>query len=236
MINESLEKSKKQPIELRNIKWYERNEFSHEEWYRGMVREDALQRTCNNEMRGNYTDNFKCHFLHHFDPYLKLCPFKLEVKLDKPYRIILHDMLTEEEIQHILNLSIPNLSRTRRHSPSNDGSKSEYRYGDKKYIIHKAVQHWFADVLYDRNDVQYRSVAEEGPTNTYFDDLRLDYAVGYQNYTVVDKVILKVTRRLELASQMNILSRFSSTSYQVSKVWLKQTANMTEDFSLKALV
>ena len=94
-------------------------------WYRGMVREDALQRTCNNEIRGNYSDNFKCHFLHHFNPYLKLCPFKLEVKLDKPYRIILHDMLTEEEIQHILNLSIPNLSRTRRHSPSNDGSKSE---------------------------------------------------------------------------------------------------------------
>ena len=76
LINESLEKSKKQPMELRNIKWYQRNEFSHEEWYRGMVREDALQRTCNNEMRGNYTDNFKCYFLHHFDPYLKMFPFK----------------------------------------------------------------------------------------------------------------------------------------------------------------
>ena len=180
-----------------------------------MVREDALQRTCNRELRGNYTDNFKCHFLHHFNPYLKLGPFKLEVKLDKPYRTILHDMLTEKEIQHMIDISVPNLSRTRGHSASNEGSRSEFRYGAKKYIIHKTVQHWFSDVLYDGSKVRYTSVAEEGPTNTYFDDLRLDYIEGYDKYEVIDPVMFKLTKKLEMASQMDIMGKFSSTSYQV---------------------
>ena len=215
IIDDNLKKIKKQPKELKNVKWFERNEFATEEWFRGMVREDALQRTCNRELRGNYTDNFKCHFLHHFNPYLKLGPFKLEVKLDKPYRTILHDMLTEKEIQHMIDISVPNLSRTRGHSASNEGSRSEFRYGDKKYIIHKTVQHWFSDVLYDGSKVRYTSVAEEGPTNTYFDDLRLDYIEGYDKYEVIDPVMFKLTKKLEMASQMDIMGKFSSTSYQV---------------------
>ena len=72
---------------------------------RGMVREEALSRICNKVLRGNWTDHYKCHFLHHFDPFLKLGPFKLEIKLDLPYRAVLHDILNDEEIQHMIDLS-----------------------------------------------------------------------------------------------------------------------------------
>jgi len=41
----------------------------------------------------------KCGYLHHFDPYLRLGPFKVEVYLRSPYLSVLHDLLTEEEIQ-----------------------------------------------------------------------------------------------------------------------------------------
>ena len=36
--------------------------------------------------------------------------------MDKPYRTILHDIMSDEEIKHIINISKPNLSRTRYHT------------------------------------------------------------------------------------------------------------------------
>ena len=72
----------------------------------GMVREEALSNICNKDLRGNWTDHYKCHLLHHFDPFLKLGPFKLEIKLDRPYRAVFHDILTDNEIQHMIDLSI----------------------------------------------------------------------------------------------------------------------------------
>lgn len=41
----------------------------------------------------------RCHWLHHFDPYLKLGPVKAEYELHEPFRMVFHDILTEEEIR-----------------------------------------------------------------------------------------------------------------------------------------
>ena len=105
IVKENLQRKEKQPKEFKKIKWFERDEFDPEENMRGMVREEALSRICNKVLRGNWTDHYKCHFLHHFDPFLKLGPFKLEIKLDLPYRAVLHDILNDEEIQHMIDLS-----------------------------------------------------------------------------------------------------------------------------------
>jgi len=58
----------------------------------------------NNDMKKIYRlpdhENLpKCGYLHHFDPYLRLGPFKVEIILRSPYLSILHELLTEEEIQ-----------------------------------------------------------------------------------------------------------------------------------------
>ena len=100
-----MQRKKKQPKEFKKIKWFERDEDDPEENARGMVREEALSNICNKVLRGNWTDHYKCHLLHHFNPFLKLGPFKLEIKLDRPYRAVLHDILTDEEIQHMIDLS-----------------------------------------------------------------------------------------------------------------------------------
>lgn len=55
----------------------------------------------------------KCGFLHHFDPYLRLGPFKVEVIERSPYLSILHDILTEEEIRWMIDYSKPRLSKMR---------------------------------------------------------------------------------------------------------------------------
>ena len=105
IVNENLQRKEKQPKKFKKIKWFERDESDPEENIRGMVREEALSNICNKVLRGNWTNHFKCHLLHHFDPFLKLGPFKLEIKLNHPYRVILHDILNDEEIEHMIDLS-----------------------------------------------------------------------------------------------------------------------------------
>ena len=95
-----MQRKKKQPKEFKKIKWFERDQNM-----RGMVRQEALSNVCNKVLRGNWTNHYKCHLLHHFNPFLKLGPFKLEIILDRPYRAVLHDILTNEEIQHVIELS-----------------------------------------------------------------------------------------------------------------------------------
>ena len=104
-MNNALKRKKKQPKEFKKIKWFERDEDDPDQFVRGMVKEEALSNICNKVLRGNWTDHYKCHLLHHFNPFLKLGPFKLEIKLDRPYRTVLHDILTNEEIQHMIELS-----------------------------------------------------------------------------------------------------------------------------------
>ena len=100
-----MQRKKKQPKEFKKIKWFERCEDDPDQNVRGMVREEALSNVCNKVLRGNWTNHYKCHLLHHFNPFLKLGPFKLEIMLDRPYRAVLHDILTNEEIQHVIELS-----------------------------------------------------------------------------------------------------------------------------------
>ena len=80
----------------------------------GYGREDLLSKTCNREIRNNITlQPNQCHFLHNFDPYLKLGPFQLEVYTKIPYRVVFHDFLSQKEIDHMIEISLPNLSRDR---------------------------------------------------------------------------------------------------------------------------
>lgn len=42
----------------------------------------------------------KCHLLHHNDPYLRLGPFKLEVRNKNPFLVIFKDFLSHRETEH----------------------------------------------------------------------------------------------------------------------------------------
>lgn len=56
----------------------------------------------------------KCHYLHHFDPYLKLGPFTIEIASKKPFIMIFHSILNEDEMNWLVNYSKPRLSRDRK--------------------------------------------------------------------------------------------------------------------------
>ena len=55
----------------------------------------------------------RCTYLHHSNPYLKLGPFKIEMFMSSPLRLIFHDILSEREIDFLIEYSTPRLSNTR---------------------------------------------------------------------------------------------------------------------------
>ena len=140
--------------------------------------------------------------------------------MDKPYRTILHDIMNDKEIKHIIEISKPNLSRTRYHTQSNEGFAHEFRQGKKKVIIHKTVQYWFNDVSYNKSKIIYHSPKEY--EDTYFEDVTIDVLDGYDKHFMVDPIMVKLTKKFEMATQMVILDVFSSSSYQVNIVFKSQ--------------
>ena len=70
-----------------------------------------------------------------------LGPFKLEVYLIKPYRVVFHDFLSEAEIDWMIEYSKPRMSSSRGITRSNfEGAKHEYRDGKRARTVHKTVQ------------------------------------------------------------------------------------------------
>ena len=94
--------------------------------------------------RKNTFETNYCHLLHNFDPYLKMGPVQLEIYSKNPYIVAFHDFLSEKEIQHIIHISSPNLSRQRNVTNSNTaGNAHEYKSGKRTPVFHKTNQYWF---------------------------------------------------------------------------------------------
>ena len=86
-----------------------------------------------------------------FNSIAVLGPFKLEVYLIEPYRVVFHDFLTEAEIEWMIEYSKPRLSTSRGVSKSNfEGQKHEYRDGKRARTVHKTVQVNFSETAFSR--------------------------------------------------------------------------------------
>ena len=53
----------------------------------------------------------KCRLLHHDNPFLRLAPFKMEVASVVPFLIVVHEILTPEDTDHLIKLSTPKVDR-----------------------------------------------------------------------------------------------------------------------------
>ena len=97
-----------------------------EDYVRGELREALFQNVCNGNIKGKGipmdVDNKirrgqqrepKCHLAHHFDPFLSIGPFKLEVKFYFPLRTIIHEFFTKKEMAWLMEYSKPRLTSSR---------------------------------------------------------------------------------------------------------------------------
>ena len=128
--------------------------------------------------------------------------------------------ILKRNLESILSYFQPHLSRERVADRNNIGDAHQFRYGSKKIIIHKTVQHWFEDVKYNDSLVKYYLSDSKGPhSKVTFDDVSLSVLDGYDKYTVEDSVMFKITKRFELATKMVIQNVFSSSGYQVKETY-----------------
>ena len=138
-----------------------------------------------------------CHLLHHRNPYLKLGPFKEEVISYKPYVVIFRDFLSDSDIDNLIKVSLPNLSKARTFE-NVGGAQTIHDVNSGKYprIIHKSVQAWIEDVKWP----DFQSAK--------------DY-VGTSHLGIINIGLWKLNKRIALATQMNTNTQTSGTLMQV---------------------
>ena len=66
-------------------------------------------------------NNHKCVMVHHNNPYTKLGPFKTEYVHHNPFFLLIHDLLTEEDMNYLKVWATPRLSRKRDNYDKNTG-------------------------------------------------------------------------------------------------------------------
>ena len=167
--------------------------------------------------------NQKCRYLHHGHPYLKLGPFKEEKMITRPYVVIFHDILSDLEIDYLIDNSKPHLSRKRDFSKSSSQTlaKHELRTGKKKHrrIVHKTVQAWLNEANWEPIDVQ---------NFTY-----VGKKYSQINHPVLWKLLTKINLATKLETKVSSRRSRRYNSFQFKKCRLKLTKlNRGRDFYL----
>ena len=201
----------------------------------GEMREPLVQNVCNGNIKGNGANfnktklHSKCHLVHHFNPFLNLGPFNIEVMFYKPFRTIIHDFFTETEMDWMMEYSKPRLSASRAGSipdSTKDLTKSDLRYSAAKrgVSVGKAITAWFNDIVYNESEV-YRKISEEGePLRYEISPLKDPYG-----YRIIHKTMHEVSRRMEMATNFNVTSRHGASMYQTTNYGLSGMVTLHMD-------
>ena len=136
LINDDLKKKKKQP------KFVVNQDFEKVDMQEDMPSDWHFMKICRYGRQAEHrhkTKEVNCRLLHHRDPYLKLGPFKEEQKSERPYAVVFHDILSEIEMNYLVEESRPNLSRARYGTTDRQDAiaEHEFKHGNKVKIIHK---------------------------------------------------------------------------------------------------
>ncbi|TRY73565.1 hypothetical protein TCAL_06704 [Tigriopus californicus] len=152
----------------------------------------------------------KCTLLHHNNPFLRLAPFPLEIVSTSPYIVIFHGILSEEEIQFLIEYSKPRLSINR--DESNRGLDPVHSAdAGKVRIVAKSVQCWLKDIAYKSNTRDDSSLVAQ------FIENGIDHDTEYR---VLLPIMYKLSKKIEMATRMNVTGKYSSTDYQTTNYGL----------------
>ncbi len=216
LVDEELEKKKQQPKYLPNIlDEYNTKPLTPESGViDGDAKEHHFRRVCREDVIGSAVKKQfreqKCQFLHHGDPYLKLGPFKMEILLADPFRMIFHDILNEEEMKFMIDHAGPRLSTKRAKS---EGSEEYKKNRSTHRIIHKTVQVWIEEKKYDEE----AQCIYDPETDTFItQDFKGDREAG----TIDFPIMWKLSRKIGLATALHVRPRFSSTLSQITNYGL----------------
>ena len=115
--------------------------------------------------------------------------------------------------------SKPRLSASRDGTIPNDTlqmTKADLRYGRKKgYVVGKAVTAWFNDIKYVEEEVYTQEKSNEKVISYHVNPLSNPYGYEIENYRM-----LSVSKRIEMATNLNVSSRHGASQYQTTNYGL----------------
>ena len=159
-----------------------------------------------------------CRYIDHLEPFLVIGPFPVEVRLRAPKLVIYHDFFTEKEMKWMRDYSTPLLTNVRN---SSTPILTKERNSDG---VTKAVQTWFTDIIYQFDEMHGLKSTENASLQN---DKHTPHAPS--RYLVKNFLMLDVSHRIELATQLNVTKWISSTMYQTSYYGLAGNVNIHSD-------
>ena len=162
----------------------------------------------------NLDSKLFCRYQHHFDPYLRLAPFKMEEVNIDPFVVVFYEIISDTEIAKLKKRAIGDLERSEV-GGSNQSKRS-------KSLIRTSKQAWLHERYFLLPNGQINTTTGEEIKTGFLltmDTEQIPTLPGsnHNSYmTVVDKTIFKLTRRIEDATQLNVHGPFSSEIYQVA--------------------
>ena len=147
-------------------------------------------------MVGSKISGEKCHFLHQDDPFLRLGPHKMEILNKDPFRIILQDFLSKDEIDYLVRYATPRLFTERGKTGSNMRAVKKSDTSKKVRLVHSGKTTLFS---------------HEGNTWLLKKTDEMDS---------VYPLLVRISRKIEVATSLNVLGQYSSTPYQTTNYGL----------------
>ena len=143
-------------------------------------------------------------------------PFNLEVKLYSPFRTIVHGFFTKKEMDWMIDYSKPRLTIDRRSQiplTTSSLSLSEIKKGGSSfsYTIAKAITTWFNDIEYDEEQKYVITNPGLKPLKIFHPSLHDPYS-----YSEKLKVMRIISKRIEIATALNVTSRHGASKYQTT--------------------
>jgi len=160
----------------------------------------------------------KCRLLHQNNPYLKLGPFKLEEKSKLPYITLLHEMMSDKEIEYFKNYASSKGLKRSQHANGDRG-------GDVKSLTRTSKQVWLP--FQDFSPVSNLTEEQRYEVNRSKRQWRVDpeYIVENKNETLYgfhpsDEVAWGVAERFTLATTLVTWTPLSSEDFQIGNYGL----------------
>ena len=127
----------------------------------------------------------------------------------------------------MMEYSKPRLSATRVLPESmREVTKSERRYsaGDTAYTVAKTVQTWFNDIEYTEKPMIVKTSEDDEPLMFEVLPVKNPY-----NFTIEHAIMLRISKRIELATQFNVTKRDAASSYQTTNYGLSGLVDVHQD-------
>ena len=151
----------------------------------------------------------RCRLLHHHDPFAKLGPFKMEEASLQPYIMVVRQLMASSEMEHFKATAVNELFRSG-HAGKEGQTTSMRRTSKQAWLDHRSFNYSISDL----SAVLRTSEAETNKT--------LRENIGWASIMVrpetlisSDKVLERVSNRMERATKTNLISPVGAEMFQV---------------------